>query len=86
MLNLFLQNNVYSFTAVIATFLAGIAIGSLVYSRFLSGIGGQVGLFVGLQVGIGVMPMRRPSSSPAAADSLFSRSPSPMTWPRRPSS
>ncbi|TFH65398.1 MAG: spermidine synthase, partial [Candidatus Zixiibacteriota bacterium] len=33
MLNLFLNNNIYSFTAILGTFLVGIAVGSLIYAR-----------------------------------------------------
>ena len=36
MLNLFLHNNIYSFTAILGTFLIGIAVGSLIYARFLT--------------------------------------------------
>ncbi len=36
MLNLFLHNNIYSFTAILGTFLIGIAAGSLIYARFLT--------------------------------------------------
>jgi len=78
MLNLFLQNNIYSFTAVIATFLAGIAIGSLFYSRFLSGIRDQVMLFVGLEVGIGVMAYATPHIFSLLQQSLFEKMSNPM--------
>jgi spermidine synthase len=52
MLNLFLHNNIYSFTAVLGTFLIGIAVGSLFYARFLTRSTHPVRLFVWLQVGI----------------------------------
>lgn len=60
MLNLFLQNNFYSFTLVIATFLLGIAIGSLLYSNLLSRIGNRIALFVVLEVGIGLYAYATP--------------------------
>lgn len=60
MLNLFLHNNIYSFTAILATFLVGIALGSFVYGRFLSRIPDQVPLFVALEVGIGVLAYATP--------------------------
>ena len=60
MLNLFLHNNIYSFTAILATFLVGIAVGSLIYARFLSRLRHQVGLFIGLQVGIGLVSYATP--------------------------
>jgi len=60
MLNLFLQNNVYSFTLVIATFLLGIAIGSLLYSNLLSRLENRIALFVLLEVGIGLYAYATP--------------------------
>lgn len=60
MLNLFLHNTVYSFTAILATFLVGIAVGSLVYSQLLSRVRDQVPLFVGLEVGIGLAAYATP--------------------------
>jgi len=60
MLNLFLHNNIYSFTAILATFLTGIALGSLIYSKFLSKIANQVALFVWMEIGIGVMAYATP--------------------------
>jgi spermidine synthase len=60
MLNLFLQNNVYSFTAILATFLAGIALGSIIYSKYLSRIAQRVRLFVLLEVGIGLLAYATP--------------------------
>lgn len=55
MLNLFLHNNIYSFTAILATFLIGIAVGSLFYARFLSKSKHQLGIFVWLEIGIGLI-------------------------------
>ncbi len=52
MLNLFLHNNIYSFTAILGTFLVGIAVGSLFYARFLTRSNHQIGLFIWLQIGI----------------------------------
>lgn len=60
MLNLFLNNNIYSFTAILATFLVGIAVGSLIYARWLSRIKQQIGLFIWLQIGIGVISYATP--------------------------
>lgn len=60
MLNLFLNNNVYSFTAILATFLAGIALGSLIYSKLLSRVGRPVLLFTLIEVGIGVASYATP--------------------------
>lgn len=60
MLNLFLHNNIYSFTAILGTFLIGIALGSLLYARFLSNSKSPVKLFVGLQVGIGAISYATP--------------------------
>ncbi len=55
MLNLFLHNNIYSFTAILGTFLIGIATGSLLYGRFLSKSKRQIETFVLLQIGIGAI-------------------------------
>lgn len=60
MLNLFLHNNIYSFTAILGTFLIGIALGSLLYARFLSNSRSPVKLFVGLQIGIGAISYATP--------------------------
>ena len=60
MLNLFLHNNIYSFTAILGTFLVGIAVGSLIYARFLSKSHHQVRLFVWLQIGIGLISYATP--------------------------
>lgn len=60
MLNLFVHNNIYSFTAILATFLAGIALGSLIYSRFLSRIADQVRVFIILEIGIGILSYATP--------------------------
>lgn len=71
MLNLFLHNTVYSFTAILATFLVGIAVGSLVYSRFLARVPDQVPLFVGLQVAIGLLAYATPFVFSLLLDPLF---------------
>ncbi len=71
MLNLFLHNNIYSFTAILATFLVGIAVGSLLYANWLSRLRHQVGLFVVLQVGIGVISYATPFLFQALHGSLF---------------
>jgi spermidine synthase len=60
MLNLFLQNNIHSFTSILATFLVGIAAGSLVYSRFLSRRRDQVAWFIGLEIAIGMISYLTP--------------------------
>jgi spermidine synthase len=60
MLNLFLNNNIYSFTAVLATFLAGIALGSLIYSTFLSRVERPVVLFASIEIAIGLMAYATP--------------------------
>jgi len=60
MLNLFLHNNIYSFTAILATFLVGIALGSLLYGQYLSRVRNQIALFVWLQIGIGVISYATP--------------------------
>lgn len=60
MLNLFLHNNVYSFTAILGTFLIGIALGSLLYARFLSRSKNPIRLFVWLQLGIGAISYATP--------------------------
>ena len=71
MLNLFLHNNIYSFTAILATFLVGIAVGSLVYARFLSSSAHPVGLFIWLQIGIGVISYATPFIFRLLHGSLF---------------
>lgn len=60
MLNLFLNNNVYSFTAILATFLAGISLGSLIYSKLLSRAERPVLLFAFTQFGIGAVSYATP--------------------------
>ncbi|MBK6764816.1 MAG: fused MFS/spermidine synthase [bacterium] len=71
MLNLFLHNNIYSFTAILATFLIGIAVGSLVYARFLSRSRKPLQLFAWLQLGIGAMAYATPFVFSAFHDALF---------------
>jgi len=73
MLNLFLNNNIYSFTAILATFLVGIAIGSLIYSRFLSRVRDQVSMFVVLEIGIGLFSYATPFVFNLLHGSLFNR-------------
>ncbi|MCP4607108.1 MAG: tetratricopeptide repeat protein [Planctomycetes bacterium] len=60
MLALFTSNTVYSFAAILSVFLGGIAIGSLVYSRFLSKLKHQELLFVAIQAGIGLTAFATP--------------------------
>ncbi|MBD3337163.1 MAG: tetratricopeptide repeat protein, partial [Candidatus Eisenbacteria bacterium] len=60
MLNLFLHNNVYSFTAILTTFLVGISVGSLIYARFLSGKLNQLRIFIALQFAIGILAYSTP--------------------------
>lgn len=72
MLNLFLNNNVFSFTATIATFLLGIAIGSLVFAHFLSGVSSKLALFAGLQLGIAIMALATPFLFTLLQGPLFS--------------
>jgi spermidine synthase len=73
MLNLFLNNNTFSFTATIATFLLGIAIGSLLFARFLSRLKAELSLFAGLQVAIGLMACATPFLFTLLQDPLFSK-------------
>jgi spermidine synthase len=79
MLNLFLNNNVYSFTAVLATFLAGIALGSLVYSTLLSGTRRPVALFAALQLGIALWAWATPFLFGLLQGALFSRQSDALT-------
>jgi len=73
MLNLFLNNNVYSFTATLATFLFGIAFGSLLYSSLLSRIRRQVQFFALLQIAIGLCAYATPFLFSVLQGPLFSR-------------
>ena len=79
MLNLFLNNNVYSFTAVLATFLAGIALGSLVYAALSSRVRHPVRLFALLQAGIGLLAYATPFVFTLLQDALFSRQSEALT-------
>jgi len=79
MLNLFLNNNIHSFTAVLATFLTGIAGGSLLYSRFLSGVRRPVRLFAVLQFGIGGFCYATPFVFKLFQSSLFLRQSEALT-------
>ena len=71
MLNLFLHNNIYSFTAILATFLVGIAVGSLVYGKFLSRSVNQIRLFIWLEIGIGAISFATPFIFRMLHSSLF---------------
>jgi spermidine synthase len=71
MLNLFLQNNIFSFTAVLATFLTGIAVGSLIYSWFLSRVRRPIFLFMLLEVGIGLFAYATPYVFKLLNETLF---------------
>ena len=73
MLNLFLNNNVYSFTATVATFLAGIALGSLLYARFLAGVRAKLRLFAGIQIAIGLLAYLTPFLFSLLQGAVFSR-------------
>lgn len=48
-LSTFNSNSIYSFTGILVVFLAGIGIGSAIYTKFLANRGGQVKLFASLQ-------------------------------------
>jgi spermidine synthase len=74
MLNLFFHNTVYSFTTILATFLTGIAIGSIIYSKFLSGIKNKVRLFVFVEIGIGVLSYAAPFVFNLLYSPVFSKS------------
>ncbi len=71
MLNLFLHNNIFSFTAILGTFLVGIAVGSLIYARFLAKSERQLQLFVWLQIGIGLISYATPLIFRVLHASLF---------------
>jgi len=79
MLNLFLNNNVYSFTAVLATFLTGIAGGSLLYSSFLSRVRRPLPLFAALQLGIAAWAWATPFLFKLLNQSLFLRQSEALT-------
>lgn len=79
MLNLFLNNNVYSFTAVLATFLTGIALGSLAYSALLSGARRPVLLFAAVQLGIALWGWATPFLFELLQGPLFSRESAALT-------
>lgn len=74
MLNLFFHNTVYSFTTILATFLTGIALGSLIYSKFLSGIANKVRLFIIVEIGIGIFAYITPFIFNLLYNPVFSRS------------
>ena len=79
MLNLFLNNNVYSFTAVLATFLAGIALGSLLYSAFLSRVRRPVLLFAAVELGIAIWAGATPFLFTLLNQALFFRQSEALT-------
>lgn len=79
MLNLFLNNNIYSLTAILATFLAGITLGSLIYSQFLSRVRGEVMLFVWIEIGIGVLSYATPFVFSLLHSNLFFRQSEALT-------
>jgi spermidine synthase len=79
MLNLFFHNTVYSFTTILATFLMGIALGSLIYWKFLSGISRRIALFVFVEIGIGVTAYATPFIFNLLYDPLFSKSAEALT-------
>ncbi len=73
MLNLFFHNTVYSFTTILATFLAGIALGSLIYAKFLSRLKRKVWLFLFLEIGIGAAAYLTPFIFTSLYELLFSK-------------
>ena len=79
MLNLFLNNNIYSFTAILATFLAGIALGSLLYTKFLSRVRRPVVLFAGIEIAIGLLSYATPFVFSLLHRTLFFRQSEALT-------
>lgn len=73
MLNLFFHNTVYSFTTMLAAFLVGIALGSLIYAKFLSRIANRVLLFILVEIGIGILAYATPFIFNLLYEPLFSR-------------
>jgi spermidine synthase len=73
MLNLFFHNTVHSFTSMLATFLIGIALGSFIYSKFLSRSRRKVQMFVFIQVLIGLFAYITPFIFSTLFDPLFSK-------------
>lgn len=74
MLNLFFHNTVYSFTTILAAFLTGIALGSLVYSKFLSRIANKIRLFIIVEIGIGFFAYITPFIFNLLYNPVFSKS------------
>jgi len=74
MLNLFFHNTVYSFTTILATFLTGIALGSLIYSKFLSGVRSRIKLFIWVEIGIGIFAYATPFIFTLLYNPIFSKS------------
>ncbi|MHC4504663.1 MAG: fused MFS/spermidine synthase, partial [Planctomycetota bacterium] len=54
MLSMVLGSSMYSFTLTVSTFLAGIALGSVIYARFLARVSRQTTVFIVLEFAIGV--------------------------------
>lgn len=79
MLNLFFHNTVYSFSTILATFLAGIAIGSLIYAKFLSRVTNKILFFVFIEIGIGILAYAAPFIFNLLYDPLFSRAAETLT-------
>ena len=73
MLNLFFHNTVHSFTAMLATFLTGIALGSFIYSKFLSRSRRKVQMFVFIEILIGLFAYITPFIFSTLYDPLFSK-------------
>lgn len=73
MLNMFLHNNIYSFTAILGTFLIGIAVGSLFYARVLARSKHQIPVFVILQLGIGIISFATPFIFRLFHSTIFNR-------------
>ena len=54
MLSMVLGSSMYSFTLTVSTFLAGIALGSVIYAKFLARVWRQTTVFIVLEFGIGI--------------------------------
>lgn len=73
MLNLFFHNTVHSFTTMLATFLTGIALGSFIYTKFLSRSRRKVQVFVFIEILIGLFAYITPFIFSTLYDPLFSK-------------
>jgi spermidine synthase len=73
MLNLFFHNTVHSITTMLAVFLTGIALGSFIYSKFLSRSRRKVQLFVFIEILIGLFAYITPFIFSTLFDPLFSK-------------